>query len=92
MRNMVLTTVFGAIALTAAAPASANSWSEKVDLCASAVEANELANINEYDVQFGNATSSRRLEIKLVPNAGGKTLIAECRLRRGEVTAVALKA
>ena len=92
MRNIVLTTVFGAIAMTAVAPASANNWSEKVDLCAAAVQENELANIADYDVKFGNATTSRRLEIKLIPNAGGKTLIAECRMRRGEVTAVALKA
>ncbi len=90
-KNLFLTVFFGAVAV-AATPAGATNWSEKVDLCAAAVEAEGLAKVSDYAVKFGSATSSRRLEIKLIPNAGGDTLIAECRIRRSEVTAVTLKA
>lgn len=91
IKKLALTAVFGAVAITAA-PAGATDWSAQVDLCAAAVEAEGLADVNEYDVKFGGAATAKRLDIKLIPNAGGDTLIAQCRIRRGEVTSVKLKA
>ena len=90
-KKIAMSLVFGAVAITAV-PANATNWGQQVDLCAAAVDAEGLANVSDYDVKFGGAAGSKRLEIKLIPNAGGDTLIAECRIRRGEVTSVTLKA
>ncbi len=90
-KNIILSIAFGAVAITAA-PAGATNWNEQIDLCAAAVDAEGLANMGDYTAKFGGAAGSKRIEIKLVPNAGGDTLVAECRIRRGEVTSVALKA
>lgn len=90
-KNIFLSVVFGAVAV-AAGPAGATNWNEQINLCAAAVDAEGLANVSDYNVKFGGAAGSKRLEIKLIPNAGGDTLIAECRIRRGEVTSVTLKA
>ncbi len=90
-KNIFLSVIFGAVGVFSTS-AGATNWSEQVDLCAAAVDAEGLANVSDYRVKFSSATGSRRLEIKLIPNAGGDTLIAECRIRRSEVTSVALKA
>lgn len=90
-KNIILPMIIGAVAVTTA-PAGATNWSQQVDLCAAAVDAEGLAEVSDYSVKFGGAAGAKRLEIKLVPNAGGDTLIAECRIRRGEVTSVTLKA
>ena len=84
----------GALAL-AALPVAAADWNEKIDLCAAAVDSEGLAVISDYQVKFANATnggSTTRIQLKLTPNAGGDSLIAECKIRRNEVTEVLLKA
>ncbi len=90
-KNRVLSMFVGSLALCAAAPALANDWSEKIQLCAAAVQDEGLAEIENYRVKFAGG-ASRRVTIELIPNDEGEKLEAECRLRRGEVSSVELKA
>ncbi len=94
MIKKILVSIIASAAGLAVLPAGAMNWSEKVDLCAAAVEAEGLATVSDYRVKFVSAGggATKRLQIKLTPNAGGDTLIAECKIRRGEVTEVNLKA
>lgn len=87
----VVSMIAGGLALVATAPAFAADWSEKINLCAAAVQDEGLAEIENYRVKFAGG-ASRKLTIELIPNDGGETLEAECRIRRGEVSSVELKA
>ena len=82
--------VAGAVAL-ATFPAAAAGWSEKIDQCAAAVEAEGLATVSDYDVEFVSG-ASRTLRIELTPNAGGDSLVAECKISRGKVSEVSVEA
>lgn len=90
-KNRVLSMIIGGVAAFAAAPALSADWSEKMDLCAAAVEKEGLAEVENYSVKFAGG-ASRKLTIKLIPNGEGEALEAECRMRRGEVSSVELKA
>ena len=90
-RNRVVSMIIGGVAVAAAAPAFAADWSEKIDLCAAAVQAEGLAEVENYSIKFAGG-ASRKVTIELVPNNGGDKLEAECRIRRGEVSSVELKA
>lgn len=91
MLKTVMTSVVAGAALIVAAPAYAVDWNQKMDLCAAAVDAEGLAKVTDHNIKFVSG-SSRKLTIKLLPKAGGDSLIAECKIRRGEVTEVGLKA
>lgn len=71
-------------------PAAAD-WGEKISLCAEAVEAEGLAEVDNYRVRFSSG-ASRKLTIELIPLDGGEKLTAECRMSRGKVTEVSMKA
>jgi len=90
LKTLAATAVAGVV-LLAAAPAGATNWNENMDLCATAVEAEGLAVISDHNVKFAGGTA-RKLLIKLTPKAGGDSLVAECKIRRGEVTEVSIKA
>lgn len=77
----------------ASAPALAATLSEQVALCAAAVDDEGLAEIADYRANYVNSrgAASKRLTIELIPYDAGDVLTAECVIRRGEVTAVALK-
>lgn len=90
-RNRVVSMIIGGVAAVAAAPVLAADWSEKIDLCAAAVQAEGLAEVENYRVKFAGG-ASRKVMIELIPDNGGDTLEAECRIRRGEVSSVELKA
>ncbi|NOX82736.1 MAG: hypothetical protein GXP06_07090 [Alphaproteobacteria bacterium] len=79
--------------LTAAVPAHAASISEQVNLCAEAINAQELAVVSDYRVKFIRTTggSAKRLSLELIPHADGEVLRAECKVRRGKVVEVALQ-
>ncbi|GEM_PF-1446633 len=93
-------TVFSAFAgaaalLLAAAPASAADLEEQLNLCAAAAKAEGLASADvEYRVKFINIKggSAKTLTVEMIPNEGGDVVSATCKLRRGEVTEVALTA
>ena len=87
----VVSMIAGGLAVFAAAPAFAADWSEKISLCAEAVQEQGLAEVENYRVKFAKG-ASRKLTIELIPNDGGETLEAECRIRRGAVSSVELNA
>ena len=72
-------------------PAEASDWAEKISLCAEAVDAEGLAEVDNYRVRFSSG-ASRKLTIELIPLEGGEKLTAECRMSRGKVTKVSMKA
>ena len=89
--NRILSIFVGGLAVLAAGPAMAADWSEKIQQCAAAVQDEGLAEVENYRVKFAGG-ASRRVTIELIPLQGGDTLEAECRMRRGEVSSVELKA
>lgn len=91
LKKQVVSIIIGGLAAFAVTPGFAADWGKKIDLCAAAVEKEGLADVENYSVKFANG-ASRKLTIKLIPNEGGETLEAVCRMRRGEVSSVELKA
>ena len=93
---MVRTILAAAAALSFAAfPAHAGSeWSERVDLCAEALGAEGLVNVDDYRVRFssGGGGATKKVTVKLLPKNGGDKLSAECKIRRGEVVSAELQA
>ena len=88
--SRVVSLIVGGLAAFAITPAFAD-WGEKISLCAAAVQEEGLADVENYRVKFAGG-ASRKVSIELIPNDGGETLEAECRIRRGEVSSVELKA
>lgn len=91
LKNLAAILAAGSIAAVASTAVFAADWSEKISLCAAAVQAEGLAEVEDYRVKFAGG-ASRKLTIELIPNDGGETLEAVCRIRRGEVSSVELKA
>ncbi|MEM8770530.1 MAG: hypothetical protein AAGD92_02665 [Pseudomonadota bacterium] len=71
------------------ASAHAASWSEKIEMCVEAIEAEGLADTANYDVRF-DAGSERRFTIILMSRSDDEKLRAECRWARGRVSSVSL--
>lgn len=83
-----LLTVVAASALAlAAAPAFAGERETQVSLCASALDAQGLASTGDYRAKFVKAKggAAQTVTIKLIPNAEGQSLTAECLIKKGEV-------
>lgn len=89
---------FSALAVGFAAfvclPASAATLAEEIALCAAAADAEGLAPASDYRPEFidSRGGAAKRVTIELIPYDSGDVLTAECRIRRGEVLDVALKA
>jgi hypothetical protein len=84
-----LLTAFAASALVlSAAPAFAGEREAQVDLCAAALDAQGLAKQGDYRTKFVKAKggAAQTVTIKLIPNAEGPTMTAECLIKKGEVT------
>ncbi len=84
-----LLTAFAASALVlTAAPAFAGERENQVALCASAIDAQGLAKADDYRAKFVKAKggAAQTVTIKLIPNAAGDSLTAECLIKKGEVT------
>jgi hypothetical protein len=83
------------LALVAAGtPALATDRDDQVTLCASALDAQGLAKAEDYRARFVKAKGAvvQTIVVKLIPNAGGESLTAECLIKRGEVTEATIKA
>lgn len=78
----------------AAAPAFAGERETQLERCAAALDAQGLAKAGDYRAKFVKAKggSVQTIVMKLIPNAGGPSLEAECLIKRGEVTSAQLKA
>lgn len=89
--NTLSFTVFSMIIST---HAGAQSINDQVSLCAEAIKQENLASTSDYKVQFVRVegAAAKRLTVELVPVDEGETVLAECKIRRGKVTEVALKA
>lgn len=86
-----ITAAAAAFAVSAGA-AHANSWSDKIDMCAVAAEDEGLVDLARYDAEFdgGNA---RRVSLVFYPIAQGDAgeddiVEVECRIARGRVVSV----
>lgn len=93
MRNNVLASFTVLTAAFAVAPAHAGDWSENVNLCAAAAEAEGVVTAGEYRAKFvyGSGASVKTVAIELIPNEG-ETITAQCKIRRGAVTEFGVKA
>lgn len=88
------TLLAGGLTALMSLPASAATPAEEVALCAAAADAEGLAPASGYRPKFIDSRGGalKRVTIELVPYDRGDVLTAECRIRRGEVVEVALKA
>lgn len=76
-------------------PAHAGSpWDERVELCAEAIGEQGLADVDDYRVKFagGGGGATKRVTVTLTPVEGGDKMSAQCKIRRGDVVDVKLKA
>ncbi len=93
MAKKLFSGVFVSFLALAAFPANATSVSDQMELCAAAIDAQELAVVSDYRVKFISTSggAAKRLSVELIPYADGDVLRAECKIRRGKVQEVALK-
>lgn len=86
-----IVTAVGFVALPAAAFASET---DDVARCAAALDANGVADADAYRAKFVKSKGAqvRRIELLLVPNAGGESISAICEIKKGEVISAAAKA
>lgn len=92
-KNILAAATFAAFAAVAA-PAHAEDWNAAIDLCTAAIDAEGKISTDDYRVKFVSAGggSTKRLALKLIPIGDGETIKAECKVRRGEVTELAVEA
>jgi len=92
MAKKLFSGLFVSIFALAAFPANATTVSDQINLCAAAIDAEELAVISDYRVKFVSASGggAKRVSVDLIPVAEGEVLRAECKIRRGKVQEVAL--
>lgn len=67
--------------------AHAESWGEKIEMCAIAAEDEGLVDLSEYDAEFDGGTS-RRMSLVMTPLRDGDIVEIECRIARGRVVSV----
>ncbi len=74
----------------AGASAQAESWNEKIEMCAEAAEAEGLIDLSDYQPEFDGGTT-RRMSLTFYPIAqgdAGDSVEIECRISRGRVVSV----
>ncbi|WP_425407735.1 hypothetical protein [Hyphococcus sp.] len=94
MQNKILALTAGAALIASATPALATDWAEKLQMCAAAAESEGLVAPGEYRAKFvrGGGGSTKTIALALIPNGGGDTIDAVCKIRRGEVSEIRLEA
>jgi len=101
MREQLKTAVFASLlavsplAFAATAPAHAAGEVAQVELCAAALDAQGLAAASDYRAKFikSKGGAIKTVTIELIPmTSGGEVKTAECQIKRGEVTDVAVSA
>lgn len=70
--------------------AHAQSWNEKVQMCAAAAQEEGIIDLETYEPRFKKG-SDRRISIALAPKRAGDVVKVECKISRGEVTSVVTK-
>lgn len=97
MREIVFASLLAVspLAFAASAPAFASGEVAQVELCAAALDAQGLAASSDYRAKFikskGGATKT--VTVELIPMVNGADVkTAECQIKGGEVTGVAVKA
>lgn len=93
MRYNTLAALAAISAAFAAAPATAADWTETINACAAAAEAEGVVTAGDYRAKFltGSGASTKTISIEL-RNGAGEAITAECKVRRGQVTEFAVKA
>jgi hypothetical protein len=76
-----------------AVPALAGEREDQVNLCASAIDAQGLTKAGDYRAKFVKAKggAAQTVTIKLIPNADGPTMVAECLIKKGAVTEATIR-
>ncbi|MEO0398582.1 MAG: hypothetical protein AAF224_04065 [Pseudomonadota bacterium] len=80
--------------LVVAGPASAGT-SDQIAMCLAALDEGGEVNTSDYEPRFKGVRGGglKRLSLELAPVVdGGDTLEAECKIRRGEVVDIEVKA
>lgn len=80
-------TIAAAAFAFAGATAHAESWSEKIEMCAAAAEDEGLVDLSEYEPEFDGGTS-RRMSLVMMPVRDGDVVEIECKIARGRVVSV----
>lgn len=79
----------------AASSAGATNWTENVALCAAALDAQGIAAADQYQPKIKTVSdgATKRVTVKMTPLLdGAEVIIAECKIRRGKVVDVSVKA
>lgn len=97
MREVLFAAAFAVVSAVGfvALPATAfASETDDVARCAAALDANGVAAANDYRAKFVKSKGAqvRKIELLLIPNAGGESIEAICEIKKGEVISAALKA
>ncbi len=89
VKSLTVTSIaaLAAAAVAAPLPAAAESWGEKIEMCAFAAEEEGVVDLNEYEPQFDGGTS-RRVSLVFDHNRGEDVINVECRISRGRVVSI----
>lgn len=92
MKNLLIAAAASAIALSLA-PAYAESSSEQISLCKSALEEQGVAPADLFKKKFVTIKGAalKTITFKLTPLAGGDSQVAECQIKGGTVVGAAIK-
>ncbi len=94
IKNLIFSVVATGV-LGATTSAGATNWTENVALCAAALDEQGIASSQTYRPKLQNVRdgSTKRVTVKMTSTAdGAEPIIAECKIRRGEVVDVSVKA
>ncbi|GAB4527891.1 MAG: hypothetical protein Kow00133_16760 [Amphiplicatus sp.] len=83
-----------AVVIGLTAPALATSVDDQVALCAAALDAEGIAAADAYRARFvkSRGGAAKTVRVKMIPLGEGESITAECKIKRGEVTDVSVKA
>ena len=75
-------------------PALAGPWDAEKAICADAIAAEAGVDSADYEATLKSARDGgvKRLTVSLAPADGGALILGECRISRGEVKSVEIKA
>ncbi|MFQ5562821.1 MAG: hypothetical protein ACE5FO_04550 [Parvularculaceae bacterium] len=94
MKHLVIALV-AAGGLFAVSSAGATNWTENVALCAAALDEQGVADADRYVPRLKKTRdgATKRVTVKMAPlNDDLEAIVAECRIRSGEVVDVSIKA
>lgn len=95
MIKHIAVSLIAAGGLFAATSAGAANWTETVQMCAAALDEQGIAAADQYQARLEKARdgATRRVTVKMAPlTSEAEAIIAECKIRHGEVVDVSVKA